>query len=142
MIYIGSDHAGFELKKEIFEFIKEKLKMEIEDLGTYSQESVDFPDVAVKVCKKVTENNGTGILICGTGIGMCMAANKIKGIRCAVCAEEYSAKMTRAHNDANVLALGGRTTGPELAKSIVEVFLTTKFEGGRHTTRVDKINNL
>lgn len=142
MIYIGSDHGGFELKKELFNYIKNELKMDIEDAGSYSPEAVDYPDIAIEVSKKVVENNGIGILICGTGIGMCITANKIKGIRCALCTEEYSARITKKHNDANVLALGGRVIGVELAKSIVNAFLTNDFDGGRHALRVNKIKNL
>ncbi len=139
MIYIGSDHGGFELKNQVFSYIKNELKISIEDLGCFSKDSVDYPDIAKTVCEQVLKNNGIGILICGTGIGISMSANKINGIRCALCSEQYSAIMTRKHNDANVLALGGRIIGVELAKSIVDAFLNTKFEGGRHQRRVDKI---
>ena len=139
MIYIGCDHGGFALKQEIFKYIKEDLALEIEDLGCHDTSSVDYPDYAEKVCKKVVSENAQGILICGTGIGISIAANKINGIRCALCSEPFSAEMTRKHNNANVLAMGGRTTGPELAKSIVKAFLSTDFEGGRHQKRLDKI---
>lgn len=142
MIYIGNDHGGLELKKEILNYIKNELKLDIEDMGCFDSSSVDYPDYAEAVCKKVLDTNSTGILICGTGIGISIAANKIKGIRCALCAESYSAEMTRKHNDSNVLALGGRVTGPELAKSIVKAFLTSDFEGGRHQKRIDKITAL
>ncbi len=140
MIHIGSDHAGFDLKTEIINFIKKDLKMNIEDLGCYSKESVDYPDYAVEVCKKVIKNNSVGILICSTGIGISISANRIKGIRCALCSEEYSASMARRHNDANVLALGGKVIGVELAKSILKTFLNSQFEGGRHKRRIDKID--
>lgn len=142
MIYIGSDHAGFELKNEIYEFVRDELKMDIEDLGCHTKESVDYPDYAKIVCEKVLKNNGIGILICGSGLGISISANKIKGIRCALCSEEYSASMARKHNNANALALGGRVIGAELAKSVVKVFLNTDFEGKnceRHQIRVDKI---
>ena len=139
MIYIGCDHGGFALKQEIFKYIKEDLTLEIEDLGCYDTSSVDYPDYAEKVCNKVIAENAQGILICGTGIGISIAANKIKGIRCALSSEPFSAEMTRKHNNANVLAMGGRTTGSELAKSIVKAFLSTDFEGGRHQNRLDKI---
>lgn len=142
MIYIGCDHGGFALKQEIFKYIKEDLALEIEDLGCHDTSSVDYPDYAEKVCKKVVSENAQGILICGTGIGISIAANKINGIRCALCSEPFSAEMTRKHNNANVLAMGGRTTGPELAKSIVKAFLSTDFEGGRHQNRLDKITAL
>lgn len=141
-IYIGSDHGGFELKQEVLEYVKNNLKTDIEDVGCFSKNSVDYPDIAKDVCQNVLKNNGLGILICGTGVGMSMSANKISGIRCALCSEEYSAAMTRKHNDANVLAMGGRVTGGELAKSIVNVFLNNDFDGGRHQRRVDKINDL
>ena len=142
MIYIGSDHAGFALKNEVIKLIKDDLKIEIEDIGCYSTESVDYPDFAKDVCKKVLENNGIGILICNTGIGISITANKIKGIRCALCSEEYSATMAKKHNNANVLALGGNIIGKELAKSIITAFLNSKFEGGRHQRRIDKITLL
>lgn len=139
MIYIGSDHGGFELKEELINYIKEELKLEVKDCGCYSKESVDYPNIAEAVCDEVVKGDGLGVLICGTGIGISMAANKRKGIRCALCSEEYSARMTKKHNNANVLALGGRTTGPELAKGIVKAFIETDFEGGRHQRRVDMI---
>ena len=142
MIYIGCDHGGFALKQEIFKYIKEDLALKIEDLGCHDTSSVDYPDYAKKVCNKVVSENAQGILICGTGIGISIAANKINGIRCALCSEPFSAEMTRKHNNANVLAMGGRTTGPELAKSIVKAFLSTDFEGGRHQNRLDKISAL
>ncbi len=129
-----------QLKTEIINFIKKDLKMDIEDLGCYSKESVDYPDYAVEVCKKVIKNNSVGILICSTGIGVSISANRIKGIRCALCSEEYSASMARRHNDANVLALGGKVIGVELAKSILKTFLNSRFEGGRHKRRIDKID--
>ncbi len=142
MIYIGNDHGGLELKNEVLHYIKNDLKLDITDMGCYDNSSVDYPDYAEAVCAKVLENKATGILICGTGIGISIAANKINGIRCALCHESYSAEMTKRHNDANVLALGGRVTGPELAKSIVKAFLTSEFEGGRHQKRVEKITKL
>lgn len=142
MIYIGCDHGGFALKQEIFKYIKEDLAEKIEDLGCYDTSSVDYPDYAEKVCRKVIAENAKGILICGTGIGISIAANKIPGIRCALCSEPFSAEMTRRHNNANVLAMGGRTVGTELAKSIVKAFLSTEFEGGRHQKRLDKISAL
>jgi ribose 5-phosphate isomerase B len=140
MIYIGADHGGFELKNEIVEYVKNELKLEIEDLGCYSKDSVDYPDYAKIVAEKVLKNNALGILVCSTGIGISIAANKIKGIRCALCSEEFSAMMSRKHNNANVLALGGKTLGVWHAKSIVESFLSNGFEGGeRHTRRVGKM---
>lgn len=142
MIYIGSDHGGFDLKLEIINYINDELKQEIKDMGCFSKDSVDYPDIAEIVCNEVVKNNGLGILICGTGIGISIAANKVDGIRCALCNFEYSAMMAKKHNNANVLALGGRTTGVELAKSIAKTFLDSKFDGGRHEKRVEKIMDL
>ena len=141
-IIIGSDHGGFDLKQEIITFLQNDMKYEVQDMGCYDKNSVDYPDIAETVCNEVKKTGLYGILICGTGIGISISANKINGIRCALCSDEYSAKMTRHHNDANVLALGGRTVGPELAKSIVQTFLTNDFDGGRHEKRVNKIKML
>lgn len=142
MIAIGSDHGGYALKQEIMEYLRQ-IGVEFEDLGCYEPVSVDYPDIAKKVCARVTEGTAKlGILVCGTGIGMSICANKIKGIRAAQCADTFSARMTRCHNNSNVLTLGGRTVGPELAKDIVKEFLTAEFEGGRHQTRIDKIMEL
>lgn len=141
MIAIGCDHAGFELKKEVIDLLKEK-NYAVIDLGC-NGESVDYPDIAKKVCEKVTDGScEKGILICGTGIGMSIAANKVKGIRAAVCSEHFSAKYTRLHNDANVLCMGARTVGAGLALELVEIFISTEFEGGRHQRRVDKITDI
>lgn len=142
MIYIGSDHGGYDFKQEVIKYIKDELKKDIEDLGCFSNESVDYPDYAKLVGNKVVKENATGILICGTGIGISIAANKIKGVRCALCSEQYSAEMTRRHNNANILALGARVIGIELAKSIIKTFLETNFEGGRHQNRINKIIEL
>jgi ribose 5-phosphate isomerase B len=142
MIFIGSDHAGFDLKQDIIAYIKEELKLDIEDQGCLTRDSVDYPDYAKKVCEKVKKENGIGILICGTGIGMSIYANKVPRIRCALCTDEYSAEMTRMHNNANVLAMGGRVIGAGLARNIVKKFLNTGFEGGKHQKRLDKISAL
>lgn len=142
-VIIGSDHGGFELK----EIIKAHLNnnyIKYYDIGCYDEESCDYPNIAEKLCIKLINETNTkktninhyGILICGTGIGISMAANKIKNIRCALCHNEFTARMSRKHNNANVLALGGRTTGVEIAKSIVNTFLNEKFEGGRHIRRI------
>ncbi len=140
-IYIASDHAGFELKEKVKNYLKDK-NIEIEDLGTNNIDSVDYPDYAFKLGKKVaSEENSLGILICGTGIGMCIAANKVKGIRAAHCNIEKEAEMTRKHNNANVLCLGARIIDYDLATKIVDRFLGSEFEGGRHKDRVNKINN-
>ncbi len=138
-VYIGSDHAGFAIKgfvKELFE----KRGYEVEDLGTHSSERVDYPDFAAKVARAVAADpDSWGVLICGTGIGMSIAANKIKGIRAAEVHDYYTAQMARAHNDANVLCFGERVVGPGVVESIVEAWCTTQFEGGRHEKRVKKI---
>ena len=142
MIAIGSDHGGYALKQEIMAYLKDS-GVEFNDVGCYEPVSVDYPDIAKKVCAQVTEGTAKlGILVCGTGIGMSICANKIKGIRAAQCADTFSARMTRCHNNSNVLTLGGRTVGPELAKDIVKEFLTAEFEGGRHQTRIDKLMEL
>lgn len=141
-IFIGSDHGGFKLKEEIKEYLEE-LNYEYEDIGTENKESCDYPDFAYKVAKKVAETKGRGIVICGTGIGVSMAANKVKGIRAALAFNEYTAKMSREHNNSNVLCLGERTTKEALAKKIVKVWLDTKFsKEERHHRRVDKIMKL
>lgn len=140
-IYIASDHAGFELKEKIKKQLKEN-NFGIEDLGTNSIESVDYPDYAFKLGEKVADGeNNIGILICGTGIGMSMAANKVKGIRAAHCTSEIEAEMTVKHNNANVLCLGERIIDYNLAVKIVDKFLESEFEEGRHSSRVNKINN-
>lgn len=137
MIAIGSDHAGFELK--------EKLKLKLEDLGyetydmgTFDKNPVDYPLIAYDIAKEVAAGNyDKGIIICGSGIGVAIAANKIPGIRAATCNDLYSAKMSRKHNDANVLTMGGRVIGEDLAYEIAKTWLETEFEGGRHQRRVD-----
>ena len=139
MIAIGCDHGGFELKNIIVSYLEE-LGYEYTDCGVYNENSVDYPDVAKIVCSKIQKKEcELGILVCGTGIGMNMCANKHKGIRAAQCHDTFSAKMTRQHNDANVLTMGGRVVGSELAKEIVYEFLNNKFEGGRHENRVRKM---
>jgi ribose 5-phosphate isomerase B len=138
--YIGVDHAGFEIKPFVIEYLQKK-GIEVEDLGTYSSESVDYPDFAHKVARAVLENEGTkGILICGSGIGMSLAANKHKGIRAALCHNHYTAKMARLHNDANILCFGARIVGLGVIESILDAWLESKFEGGRHQRRVEKID--
>ncbi|WP_297811104.1 ribose 5-phosphate isomerase B [uncultured Finegoldia sp.] len=138
-IAIAADHGGFELKNSMVEYIK-SLGNEVVDLGTNSADSVDYPDYAKKVCEEIQKGNcELGILICGTGIGMSLAANKLKGIRAACVSDVYSAKMSRNHNNANVLCIGARVVGDEVAKLIIKTFLENKFEAGRHQRRVDKI---
>ena len=141
-VVIGSDHGGFELKKVLISHLEDK-GIEVVDVGCYDQTSVDYPDIAEKACAKVIDGDcAWGILICGTGIGISMAANKIRGIRCALVSNEYSAQMTKRHNNANMLALGGRVVGPDLAKNIVDAYMDAEFEGGRHQKRIDKISEL
>ena len=140
MIYIGADHGGYELKNVIVAYLQGR-GIAVKDCGAYSEERVDYPDYARAVCELVVGGDGKdfGILLCGTGIGMSMAANKRRGIRAAVCSDPYSARKTRQHNDANVLCMGQRVVGPGLALDIVDSFLSASFEGGRHQVRVDKI---
>ena len=138
-IGIGNDHSALELKAEIIEFLKEK-GHEVVDFGTDSSESCDYPKYVEAVGRAVVAKEvDCGILICGTGLGISLAANKVKGVRAAVCSEPFTAKMSRAHNNCNVLAFGARVVGAELAKMIVDVWLNTEFEGGRHQRRVDMI---
>ncbi len=139
-IAIGSDHGGYALKQELIPYIKE-LGYETVDFGCMEESSCDYPDYAFKVGEAVSRGEfDRGILICGTGIGISIAANKVKGIRCALCTNGTMARLTREHNDANVLALGGRIVGAELAKEIVSLFLTTEFsKGARHENRIAKI---
>lgn len=141
MIYVGSDHAGFELKEALREYVK-GLGHNVVDVGTFSDANkVDYPDIAKEVAEKVRDNAGSrGVLICGTGIGISIAANKVRGIRAANVHDTTEARLSRQHNDANIVAIGQRTTGSETAKDIVDAFLTTDFEGGRHTARVEKIS--
>ena len=139
-IGIGNDHTALELKAEIIEFLKEN-GHEVVDYGTKEAGSCDYPVYGEIVARAVVAGEvERGILICGTGLGISLAANKVKGIRAAVCSEPYTAKMSRAHNDCQVLAFGARIVGAELAKMIVDVWLNTEFEGGRHQRRVDMIN--
>lgn len=137
--YIATDHAGFAIK----DFIKELLKTkghEVVDLGTNSSDRVDYPDFAEILARKIQKESAAhGILVCGTGIGMSIAANKIEGIRAALCHDAYTASMARAHNDANVLCFGERVVGKGVIESIIDAWCTTSFEGGRHAIRVEKI---
>ena len=136
MLVIASDHGGLALKQELMEHLRQR-GVEFEDIGTYTPESCNYPEYAEKAARGVADGTyEKGILVCGTGIGMSLAANKIRGIRCALCSDCFSAEMCRAHNDANMIALGGRVLGPELAKRIVDLFLDTAFLGGRHAQRV------
>lgn len=136
-ITIGSDHAGYELKLKVIAHLKER-GIETIDVGTHSTDSCDYPDFAHAVCKNVQDGvTELGILICGTGIGMSMAANKHKGIRAAACSDTFSARLTRMHNDANVLCFGARVVGQGLALDLADIFVDTEFEGGKHKKRID-----
>ena len=138
-IAIGSDHLGLELKNIIRDFLKEK-EIEVNDFGTMSKEPIDYPDIAEKVAKVVARGDcERGILICGTGIGMAIAANKVKGIRAAVCHDLYSAERSRKSNNAQIMAIGALIIGSELAKKLVEVWLNSEFQGGRSERKVKKI---
>ncbi|WP_020619467.1 ribose 5-phosphate isomerase B [Paenibacillus daejeonensis] len=142
-IAIGADHAGYRLKDVVVPYL-ESLGHEVQDFGWSSEQSVDYPDYALQVCNQVVEGNvERGILICGTGIGMSIAANKIPGIRCALTHDLFSAKATREHNDTNVLALGERVIGPGVAQEIIRIWLETPFsEGERHIGRISKVKAL
>lgn len=140
-IAIGSDHGGYEYKEQIVSHLKEK-GYECVDVGTYSTDSCDYPVIARAVTTKITTGDADrGILICGTGIGMSIVANKVKGIRAALCGDTFSARASRAHNNSNVLCLGERVIGINLAMDIVDIWLESKFEGGRHQRRVDMMED-
>jgi len=141
-VVLGSDHGGYELKEAIKKHLDE-IKVEYIDCGTYSTESVDYRDYALEACSKI--QNGEcelGLLFCGTGAGMCLAANKMRGVYACNCSDTFTAKYTRLHNNSNVLCLGGRVVGPGLAIEMVDLFLSTEFEGGRHERRVNKIKRI
>ena len=141
-VAIGCDHGGFALKTTVMKQLAQA-GVHCKDFGTYSTESVDYPDFAVKVADSVSGGEtDAGILICGTGLGMAVAANKVPGIRAVTCSEPYSARMARAHNDANVLTVGARVVGPDVAAEIVRVFCATPFDGGRHARRLQKIREM
>ena len=138
-ITVGCDHAAFELKKKVIAHLEER-GIEVLDVGTHSPESCDYPDFAHALCKNIQDGvTDLGILICGTGIGMSMAANKHRGIRAAACSDTFSARLTRMHNDANVLCFGERVVGMGLACDLVDAFIDAEFEGGKHQRRVDMI---
>ena len=141
MIAIGCDHAGVEMKKAVIEALSAK-GFEFKDMGT-DGEPCDYPVVAKAVCELITSGEcEKGILICGTGIGMSIAANKVKGIRAALCSDSFSTRFTRLHNDSNIMCMGARTLGCGLACELAEIFLTTGFEGGRHQRRIDLITDI
>ena len=141
-IALGSDHAGFELKEDLRAYLAD-LKVDALDLGVHSPEAADYPDVAGRVAEKVSRGEvEKGLLICGAGIGMSIAANRFPGVRAALCHDLFTARVSREHNDANILVLGGRLIGKGLAREILKIWLETEFQGGRHQTRLDKITAL
>jgi ribose 5-phosphate isomerase B len=141
-IALGADHAGFQVKEALKAWLIEQ-GYQVVDYGTHSPESVDYPDYAAEVAEAVADQKvERGVLVCGTGIGMAITANKVAGVRAALCSDLYTARASREHNDANVLALGGRLMGPEMALDILRMWLATDFAGGRHRRRVDKIADL
>jgi len=141
-IAVGCDHGGIVLKESVVETLK-KLGAEVVDLGCYSQESVDYPEYGEKVARAVASGQAdAGVIMCGTGIGISIAANKVKGIRAAVVTNTYMAKLTKNHNNANIIALGGRVISPDEAKDIVEAWYTAEYEGGRHQRRLDMISRI
>jgi ribose 5-phosphate isomerase B len=138
-LIIASDHAGLELRQELAQALRER-QVAFDDVGPTSRESVDYPDFALKVAREGAAGRYRfGVLVCGTGIGMSMVANKVPGVRAALCTTEFEARMARGHNDANVLCVGQRVLGPGVARGVLEAFLATPFEGGRHQKRVEKI---
>ncbi|MGE5840692.1 MAG: ribose 5-phosphate isomerase B [Deltaproteobacteria bacterium] len=140
-IIIGSDHAGYDLKEMCKDHLMKSGEHQVKDVGVFNRNSSDYPLIAKEVAAAVGQGGyDRGVLICGTGIGMSITANRFKRVRAAVCQDVYSAKMTRLHNDANILAMGGRIVGPGLALEILDVFLKTEFEGGRHKNRLDLID--
>lgn len=138
-LIVGSDHAGLDLKRELLGVAAE-LGYEVVDLGTHTSDSTDYPDYAHQVSNAVARGEGLGLLVCGTGIGMSMAANRHRGVRAALCGDVFSASMARKHNDANVICIGARVVGTGLAAEILKAFLSAEFEGGRHQRRVQKID--
>ena len=138
---LGCDHGGFELKEAVRGYCEER-QIPYEDFGTYSTDSVDYPLIAEKACAAITSgkcDKGIGVLICSTGIGISMAANKVKGVRAALCTNEYCAEMTRRHNNANILCMGGKVVDQQTAIKLLDIFLHTEFEGGRHQRRIEQI---
>lgn len=139
MIAVCCDHGGLSLKQEVLRHLEEK-GLEYKDFGTNSPESCDYPDIVKPLCQAIQRGEcDKGVVICGTGIGISMAANKMKGIRAALCHDSFSAEFTRRHNDSNIIAFGARVIGPGLALQLLDIFLNTPFEGGRHAVRVEKM---
>lgn len=145
-IIVGCDHAAFDLKNKVVEILKTYKDLKVHDNGCYDKNSVDYPDIAESTCKKITKKDfDGGILICGSGIGISIAANKVKGIRAALCHDYYTSEMSRRHNDANVLCFGARNTGEDVVKQMIDVFLTTQWEGEsnpRHKKRVELMTKM
>jgi len=142
LVYLGSDHAGFQMKEALKPYLEQN-KVEFVDVGAYSEDSVDYPDTAAEVARAVSEGRAArGVLVCGSGIGMAIVANKFPGVRAAMVTDPELARMTRLHNDANIVTLGGRYIPREVAEQILDAFFGTEFEGGRHQRRVDKIGAL
>ncbi len=142
MIAIGCDHGGYDLKEAVKAYLESK-EIKVKDFGCYSTNSVDYAPIAAKVAKTVASGEAErGILICSTGLGICMAANKVKGIRAAVCSDTYSVEMTRRHNNANILCMGGKIVEVPMAEKLIDIFLSTEFEGGRHQRRIDQISEI
>jgi ribose 5-phosphate isomerase B len=140
-IFLGSDHAGFALKKICVRYFQDH-NVACEDLGTHTEESCDYPEFAGAVCQQVLQQSGLGVLVCGTGLGMSMTANRFSNIRAALCANEYQARMARKHNNSNVLCLGSRVLGEDLALGILQAFLNTDFEGERHQRRIERMETV
>ena len=141
VIALGSDHGGFELKQAMMAHLRET-GVEFKDFGVFNSDSTDYPDIAVQVAEAVARGEyEKGVLLCGTGVGVSIAANKVTGIRAANCSDVFCAQMSREHNDANILTMGERVIGPELAAQILDVWLSSEFTGGRHSRRVDKISS-
>lgn len=142
MILLASDHRGYEIKEEIKKYLQEK-SLEYKDFGSYSEERVDYPEFAALVAKEVQKNGeNRGILICGTGMGMSIVANKFRGIRCTLCHDEVTARFAKSHNNSNILAIGAENMLPSKAIAIVRVWLATEFDGGRHQERLEEIENI
>ena len=141
-IAVGTDHRGFDIRAKVVDLLRQ-LGHEVIDVGTFSPEAVDYPDIAADVAHKVSRGEvERGVLVCGTGLGMCIAANKVRGVRAAPCHDDLTAEMSRRHNDSNVLCLSADLLGERLIDRMIEIWLTTPFEGGRHARRVDKITEL
>jgi ribose 5-phosphate isomerase B len=139
-VLVGSDHAGYDLKEQVIEYLKSK-NIDYEDMGTDSKESCNYSEIGLDLAEKVVDEDARGILICGTGIGMSVAANKVKNARAALCHNDFTATMSRRHNDSNVLCMGSRTTEPGIAMLIVKIWMDTEFDGERHQQRIDIIRN-